>query len=93
MYGAGKGIADQDRNILTNQMLLLGFLRSSVPFLTVGPIPSILGRKRKQKLAEEDEEAEADNDSDVEEVPTRTSSGKRGTILVTLRNVVPYTQW
>ncbi|KAJ9120205.1 hypothetical protein QFC22_003105 [Naganishia vaughanmartiniae] len=34
---AGAGIKDQDRNILTNQHLILSFLRSCPPLLTVGP--------------------------------------------------------
>ncbi|KAJ9121026.1 hypothetical protein QFC24_005007 [Naganishia onofrii] len=34
---AGAGIKDQDRNILTNQHLILSFLRSCPPLLTHGP--------------------------------------------------------
>lgn len=34
---AGAGIKDQDRNILTNQHLILAFLRSCQPLLTRGP--------------------------------------------------------
>jgi 25S rRNA (uracil2634-N3)-methyltransferase len=33
----GAGIKDQDRNILTNQHLLLSFFRSAAPYLTEGP--------------------------------------------------------
>ncbi|KAH9049493.1 hypothetical protein EDB84DRAFT_1453049 [Lactarius hengduanensis] len=66
---AGNGITDQDRNILSNQVLILGFLRSAAKFLVSGPVPqSQPSRKRKPGHA-------------------------RGTILITLRNVSPYTEW
>lgn len=77
-------------------MLLLGFLRSSAPFLAVGPIPSVgtthtRGGKKKDDggIVEDD----ADDDGGLEILPNNIRGGKRGTILVTLRNVVPYTQW
>lgn len=56
---AGKAISDQDRNILSNQRLVLDFFRCAPHFLAHG------------------------HDSD----------GARGTVLVTLRNVPPYTLW
>ncbi|KAH9043698.1 hypothetical protein EDB85DRAFT_1911769 [Lactarius pseudohatsudake] len=69
---AGKGITDQDRNILSNQVLILGFLRSAAKFLVSGPVPqSQPSRKRKPQ----------------------TAGHARGTILITLRNVSPYTEW
>ncbi|WVN90876.1 uncharacterized protein L203_106119 [Cryptococcus depauperatus CBS 7841] len=53
----GAGITDQDRNILTNQHMLLRFFRSVEPFLTTGPshisLPKIVSKrekKGKQKL-------------------------------------------
>ena len=55
---AGKGIADQDRNILSNQMLLLDFLRSAAPFLRGGPVPGVM-RSRKRKGGDSDSEEEA----------------------------------
>ncbi|OCB87100.1 hypothetical protein A7U60_g5835 [Sanghuangporus baumii] len=104
---AGKGITDQDRNILSNQILLLSFLRSVASFLVTGPIPSVHApRKRKRKL--EDEESDDDDDewqvqneddmSEVEDLQGETPNsvnhnGCRGTVLITLRNVPPYSDW
>ncbi|EJC98661.1 uncharacterized protein FOMMEDRAFT_143085 [Fomitiporia mediterranea MF3/22] len=105
---AGKGITDQDRNILSNQMILLGFLKSVAPFLAAGRIPSVHAR-RKKKLRDNDESGndsdDVDNQGDNEDaisindvvldeppgIADRTST--RGTVLITLRNVPPYTEW
>lgn len=97
----GKGITDQDRNILSNQLLILGFLRSSTNFLALGPVP-VFSAPRKIKRKENDD----DEDEDVEEnggnvtedeeymiAASETVVQTRGTILITLRNVVPYTLW
>ncbi|KAK0246443.1 hypothetical protein EDD85DRAFT_917993 [Armillaria nabsnona] len=73
---AGKSITDQDRNILSNQVLIMNFLRAAASLLKIGPIPSV---------TEEDVE-ETDEDKSVD-------TGARGTILITLRNVPPYTLW
>ncbi|OBZ79178.1 25S rRNA (uridine-N(3))-methyltransferase [Grifola frondosa] len=91
---AGKGITDQDRNILSNQLLLLGFLRSASNFLAAGPIPSIMRpRKRKQDPDGDEDDVDA-SDAEAEPDSLHTSNVKaRGTILVTLRNVPPYTLW
>jgi 25S rRNA (uracil2634-N3)-methyltransferase len=89
----GKGIADQDRNILSNQTLILGFFRSAAHFLVRGPVPKLTpSRKRKRKGGNFRDREDCDSDyesldSSVEQLPSR------GTILVTLRNVPPYTQW
>ncbi|KAI5116431.1 hypothetical protein M0805_000210 [Coniferiporia weirii] len=106
---AGKSITDQDRNILCNQMLLLDFLRSAAPFLALGAVPSIaVPRKKKKKNADDsgsedgravddarDVVSEDEGDEEpLNESPTQTMrDGARGTILVTLRNVPPYTEW
>ncbi|KAE9407786.1 hypothetical protein BT96DRAFT_986421 [Gymnopus androsaceus JB14] len=94
---AGKGIDDQDRNILSNQMLILGFLRSAAKFLKEGPVPSILGAgKNKRKVDDDEEEEEIQSEQeeldDDMDSPIETQTAK-GTILITLRNVVPYTSW
>lgn len=90
----GKGIADQDRNILSNQVLILGFLRSSVNYLAVGSIPYLQGTKRKRKTHYEDEdEDDAEQEEEMDADRTQDVAGKRGTVLITLRNVAPYTQW
>jgi len=84
----GKGITDQDRNILSNQVLLLGFLRSAAKFLTAGSVPSMQAKRQKMSSNDEDEEADA-SDHDLSDI----AAVSRGSILVTLRNVPPYTLW
>jgi len=86
---AGKSITDQDRNILSNQVLLLGFLRSASDFLTHGPVPHIqLKRgKGKQEASDDEDEAEVGTSTTGDDAPSR------GSILITLRNVPPYTLW
>ncbi|KAJ6520203.1 hypothetical protein C8R45DRAFT_887357 [Mycena sanguinolenta] len=86
---AGKGITDQDRNILSNQMLILGFLCSAASFLTGGPVPEIFSKK--QKRSGDDDEVEDEDTNSLDDNVVRPVAS-RGTILITLRNVVPYTQ-
>jgi len=85
---AGKGISDQDRNILSNQRLILDFLRSAPHCLTLGPmLVTHPARRRKQQDDDGDNPQEDDSSgSDVDAAP-------RGTVLITLRNVPPYTEW
>ncbi|KAJ3927348.1 MAG: hypothetical protein NXY57DRAFT_1025841 [Lentinula lateritia] len=87
---AGRGINDQDRNILSNQTLILGFLHSAAKFLKQGPVPSVAGRK-KQKASDVDEDEGEETDNDTRD--SLESGSCRGTILITLRNVPPYTLW
>jgi len=83
----GKGITDHDRNIHHNQTVIMGFLRSVAPFLSVGAVPNVnLPRQRKPKDEDEEEDTKSD---DAEGRP----KPQRGTVLITLRNVVPYTLW
>ncbi|KAG5643540.1 hypothetical protein DXG03_000681 [Asterophora parasitica] len=98
---AGKGINDQDRNILSNQVLILGFLRSVSKILALGPVPSFTTPRKKKKSEDDDEEDEDEESTmfeneDGEEydfaVPKEVVPA-RGTVLITLRNVVPYTLW
>lgn len=93
----GKGIADQDRNILSNQLLILGFFRSAANILKRGHIPSFSVSGKKKKLdddnSEDDEEKIATSSTDLENSLADESITTRGTVLITLRNVVPYTQW
>lgn len=99
----GKGITDQDRNILCNQELLLGFFKSAAPFLRHGPSNITLNPKRKHSDNETDDAEEmVDPNDDVEGISddesgaaaTRTASrSARGTILVTLKDKPPYTLW
>ncbi|KAL0951849.1 hypothetical protein HGRIS_008510 [Hohenbuehelia grisea] len=92
---AGKGIADQDRNILSNQVLVLGFLRSASHMLAPGPVPSIISsRKKKQASDDEDEDmSDGNRDEDEEDAAPINVQKTRGTVLITLRNVSPYTLW
>ena len=86
------GITDQDRNILSNQLLLLGFLRSAATLLVSGPIPVVhKARKRKRNPEDGSDDDEADLEDNSQDINTARSA--RGTVLVTLRNVPPYTLW
>ncbi|KAJ7508715.1 hypothetical protein B0H11DRAFT_1966407 [Mycena galericulata] len=90
---AGRGIADQDRNILSNQLLILGFLRSAASFLVDGPVPEILTPKKRKRLDDDDEPDEEVLDANVDNDNISQNVACKGSILITLRNVVPYTQW
>lgn len=67
--------------------MLLGFLGSAAPFLTKGPIP-VVNKARKRKRDPDD-----DGPEDEAEDPADMDRRNRGTILITLRNVAPYTLW
>jgi 25S rRNA (uracil2634-N3)-methyltransferase len=86
----GKGITDQDRNILSNQLLILSFLRSASNFLTLGPVPSCTPPRRQKQG--EDGGSEDDEIADVNDSQSNRPKS-RGTVLITLRNVNPYTEW
>lgn len=74
-------------------MLILDFLRSAAKVLRSGPIPTI--HKPKKKLVEDDDENDDTEalDPDSLSPPTAKPIVARGTILITLRNVAPYTLW
>lgn len=84
-------------------MLVLGFLRSAAKLLVLGPIPSFTTSKKKKKLSEDDDEDEempppeetmhAEGDDEYEFFVPDVTVPSRGTILITLRNVSPYTLW
>ncbi|KAF5332632.1 hypothetical protein D9611_005137 [Ephemerocybe angulata] len=93
---AGKGIADQDRNILSNQLLLLNFLSSASSMLTQGPIPTAFKSRKRKKSEDDDDDDESEDEGPMDEDGvniTVNAPASRGTVLITLRNVVPYTQW
>lgn len=76
-----------DRNILSNQLMILGFLRSASGFLVKGA----------QTLGGQKEEGRGDgHDGDVDSDKESELSGQTvsfgGTVIITLRNVPPYTQ-
>ena len=89
MHVVGKGIADQDRNILSNQLLILGFLRSVSGFLVRGPPPALERLKKKGKAREEEDGTDVDSDQEVE--LSGQTGPSRGAVIITLRNVLPYT--
>ncbi|ODN94796.1 hypothetical protein L198_04941 [Cryptococcus wingfieldii CBS 7118] len=74
----GAGIKDQDRNVLTNQHMLLRFFRSVEPLLTDGPthmpLPQRSNKKGKKQAPKakradsEDPESELSGVSDVEDL-------------------------
>jgi 25S rRNA (uracil2634-N3)-methyltransferase len=86
----GRGITDQDRNILSHQVLALDFLRSAAKVLRDGPIPLI--HKPTKKLVETADES-GDEGTNGPDGVNAVLSKARGTILITLRNVPPYTLW
>ena len=90
----GKGIADQDRNILSNQLLVLDFFRSAASLLATGPVPVVMKpRKRKPSPDEDEDEASVEAGHNTTGETHTPAASSRGSILVTLRNVPPYTLW
>ena len=94
----GAGHKDEQRNVLANQLLILRFLVSVAPYLTQGPLPVYAAPKRAR--------TDSDSEDEVEEAewtaPTFTSDSvwrplapptRQGSVLITLRNAVPYTMW
>ncbi|KAG8990426.1 hypothetical protein FRB90_001760 [Tulasnella sp. 427] len=65
---AGAGITDQDRNILTNQRLLLGFLRSVALALSKGVLPKELLPKKPR----------TDSDDENDDTPSTSISAAQG---------------
>jgi len=66
--------------------MILGFLRSVSGFLVRGPPPTL--GKKKGKAREEDDTG---SDSDQEGGSGGRAGSSRGTVIITLRNVPPYT--
>ncbi|KAG8859449.1 hypothetical protein FRB91_007849 [Serendipita sp. 411] len=85
---AGKGITDQDRNILSNQELIVGFLKSAPHVLAPGLSNVIPPIKRRQPEDESEQESEGEM---IEEDTPKAS--RKGVVLITLRDSPPYTLW
>ena len=68
--------------------MILGFLRSVSEFLVRGPPPTLGSRKKGKKQEGEDD---TDSDSDQEGEPDGRAGSSRGSVIITLRNVPPYT--
>lgn len=79
----GLGEKDEARNIRFNQALCLRFFRSAAPFLELGAMPRSVTSGQKRKRVE-------GLDSDEEEL---VSQDDRGSILITLRDAKPYSEW
>lgn len=71
-------------------MLLLGFLRSAAQLLRKGPVPSVGATKRHRGAASDDEDGPGEGAARLDAAGPVSS---RGSILITLRNVPPYTLW
>lgn len=83
-------------------MLILDFLRSVSKILSLGAIPSFAVSRKKRKKTEDDDEEDADIEQNIsKDNPTEETefvipedrAATRGTVLITLRNVSPYTLW
>ncbi len=100
----GKGITDQDRNVRANQVLLLRTLKSVAPLLTEGPSAFPLPAKGKAKKGpapkpKRKRSPSFSGDEGDETTPSRpvpasfTPPDRQGTLLVTLLNQPPYSEW
>ena len=96
------------RNVLANQLLLGRFFVSAAPLLTEGTLPgyALEGKPTKGKGSQNNEvedDAGFDDQEDVLEADMRAAltaalpsfrvPAKAGSVLITLRNAVPYTLW
>ncbi|EEB95376.1 hypothetical protein MPER_05664 [Moniliophthora perniciosa FA553] len=82
---AGKGITDQDRNILSNQLLILSFLRSAAKVLKEGPVADVMapsGKKRK-RTDDDDDDDDDEEQASKDVIQSSSPSGYRGTVLIT----------
>ncbi|KIJ53657.1 hypothetical protein M422DRAFT_154933 [Sphaerobolus stellatus SS14] len=87
---AGKGISDQDRNVFTNQILVLDFLKAVAPLLEDGVIATMAARSRRKKKKGDDDD---DSDYDGIDLTENSQIKERGTVMITLKNAPPYTLW
>ena len=83
---------------MSHQLLILAFLRSAANVVKRGHVPSFsTSRKRKKQDDDDDDDSEDEEKeittggTDLDDVDESLTT--RGTVLITLRNVVPYTQW
>ena len=67
-------------------------MRSAPEVLVRGPVPQVV-KPRKKKRSEDDEEDPDEHMSGDDALMAANAGGTRGTVLVTLRNVAPYTDW
>jgi 25S rRNA (uracil2634-N3)-methyltransferase len=74
-------------------MLILGFLRSVAGCLAEGTIPTSNLSRKLNRSADDDDDDNANEDEDIDASSPSTVQGARGTVVITLRNVPPYTNW
>ncbi|KAG8679898.1 hypothetical protein FRC09_018630 [Ceratobasidium sp. 395] len=90
----GLGIADVERNVVTNQRVLLGFLKSVAGVLERGVVvdPNTKAKGKGKERAEMEADEEDEGEGEGEE---RKDLGLKhaGSVLVTLREQEPYTLW
>ena len=82
--------------MLSNQLLILDFLKSAASLLEDGTAPSISSRnprKKKRGGADSDDDEGTESQRDGDELLEPSVVKERGTVLVTLRNAPPYTLW
>lgn len=72
-------------------MLILGFLRSVSALLQKGVVPRLMTKKNMKVNEDEDDEEAKPRKGPIEEPATYQVA--RGTVIITLRNVAPYTLW
>ncbi|WFD14018.1 25S rRNA (uracil(2634)-N(3))-methyltransferase [Malassezia arunalokei] len=92
----GAGHKDEHRNVLANQLLILRFLISVAPYLTEGPLPEAIQGRKRRAVSEDDEDDEEyiESANDIPDVSATSLPPRRqGSVLITIRNVVPYTLW
>ena len=89
----GKGISEINRNILDNQKMLLGFFRSVAPYLISDVSPSLESQSSIQNRNVNDTEEYESLDAEPH-CPASSGVMRRfGTVLITVRNSPPYTDW
>ncbi|KAG9073914.1 hypothetical protein FS749_014573 [Ceratobasidium sp. UAMH 11750] len=87
----GMGISDVERNVVANQRVLLGFLKSVAGVLEEGVVVDPgAGRKGKGKRKEDEVEF---SDEDEQGEIVKSGPKRAGSVLVTLREQEPYSLW
>lgn len=99
----GAGHKDEQRNVLANQLLILRFLVSVAPYLTRGPVPAYAANEKRKPRHDSDDESDDEVDDEtaafLASIPEAdgerplTPPARQGSVLITLRNVPPYTLW
>ncbi|QRV80149.1 25S rRNA (uridine-N(3))-methyltransferase [Ceratobasidium sp. AG-Ba] len=90
----GMGIADVDRNVVANQKVLLGFLKSVANVLERGVVVELNARRgNKGKEKDKDKIEFSDEDEEEESKGGPVGPKRAGSVLVTLREQEPYTLW